>query len=256
MASSDGLDRNGNIPLPPPLLRSPRFGPFPSARDGLKFFLIAALGGGVAAVAGALTWLPFLAGGFVVAVYRPDGWSLDERATAWVRWQYCSGEHEPVATPPPGPGSPALKDRAGRWVAALEAEGIPVAFLPPLDRRRLFDGYTGLLRSIDPVAFFQVGSVPRRAAPVLPKPPLPPGPEATAAAGYAEMIRLLLRRRRARRVLVVVGSRSGGHAGLDQLSATLQGVAAGLDAMEIPYRRVSAEEIARRCPGIAEPGPP
>jgi hypothetical protein len=256
MGSSDGLDRNGSIPIPPPLLRDPRFGPFPSARDGLKFLLIAALGGGVAAVAGALTWLPFLAGGFVVAVYRPDGWSLDERATAWVRWQSRSGETGARPTPPPGPGSPALKDRSGRWVAALEAEGIPVAFLPPLDRRRLFDGYTGLLRAIDPDAFVLVGSVPRRAAPVLPRPRGKPGPEATAAAGYTEMVRLLLRRRRARRVLLVVGSRSGGRAGLDQLSTTLQGVAAGLDAMEVPYRRVSAEEIARRCPGIGEGGLP
>src|SRR5580658_1211198 len=250
MAAGDVLGPDGRVPLPPPLLRPARFGPFAPARDGLKFLLIAALGGGVAAATGALAWLPFLAGGFVIAVYRPDGWSLDERASAWIRWHYRGDGTGSTGHPPRAPASPALKDRSGRWVAALEAEGIPVAFLPPLDRRRLFDGYTALLRVIDPDAFLVVHSVPRRAGPVLPKSTKVPGPEATAAAGYAEMVRLLLRHRRARRVLLVVGSRRGGRVGLEQVGTTIDGVATGLDSLEIPYRRVSAEEIVRRCPGL------
>ncbi len=244
------------IAIPPPLLRPARFGPFPSTKDGLKFLMVAAVGGGVATVAGALAWLPFLAGGFVLAVYRPEGSSLDERAAAWLRWK-CQIPRENASTRrATEPDSLALKDRSGRWVAAVEADGIPVAFLPSVERRRLFDGWATLLRSIDGDAFLVIDSLPRLVGPVLPPRPLAPGNESRAELGYTEMLQLLLRRRRTRRVLIVLGARYGGRPGLDQLSTTIAAVSASLDSLEIPHRRLSAREIVRRCPGVGQAGGP
>src|SRR5208282_2604654 len=61
------------VVLPERVDRRVRLGPFPSAKDAVKFASYAAAGAVLAPFATPFAWVPVLALGFVVSVWHPDG---------------------------------------------------------------------------------------------------------------------------------------------------------------------------------------
>lgn len=236
--SDDGPPR---IALPEPFDRHLRLGPFRSVRDALKFATYAAVGVVPAVLAGPVWWLPFLGGGFVVATYRPDGRPADERAGEFVAYHLRRrhrGGPPPRAAPTSG-GSARV--RGGRLVAMLEAGGVPVAFLPPADARRLFEAFSQTLRTLEVGVYVVAGVVPVPAAPF--RPPREVAPRAPVAkAGYEEMVRLLLRRRQRRRVRLVVWAADGPDA-LARLEQSVRALAEGLRQLGLEPERLRAGEL-------------
>lgn len=200
------------IGLPAPVNRRTRVGPFPSPGAALKFVTIAVGGAVLALVAGPWSWLPFLGGGFLLTTGRRDGKTLEERVGDFVRWQARRRGRSRILRRPALTRSEARVARldSGRLVTLLVSGGVPIAFLPPDDARALFEGYREFLRSIDSGLVVRVES-----RPLDPKPYLPTlGPEGlpadqAARAGYIEMVRLLCRRRRVRRVQVALWAGRG-----------------------------------------------
>jgi hypothetical protein len=195
------------VGLPRRLDRRMRLGPFPSARDAMKFAAYAAAGTFALPFGGAIAWLPFLGGAFFLSVYRPDGKGLDDRAGDYLRWRW---RRRRASSAPPGARARSASDDVARlpgpYLAAIvEARGIPTRFLPPADARELFDRYRTMLRSVVGGIYLDVGvaTLPLTAFRL---PPLEVnGPaERVAREGYEEMVRLLLRRRQRRRVFLTV----------------------------------------------------
>jgi hypothetical protein len=235
------------IVLPERLDRPARFGPFPSGSDALKFLVVSAVGAVVALRFGAILWTPFLASGLLLALHRPEGQSLDERVVSYARWRWRSGH---LRTPTSGAasvrGRAVLALPSGEIVAALETGGIPIAFLPPTDAQRVFDAYRQLLRRTEARVYLEMGRTPIDVRAFLPALEPPQGLEERGArAGYAELVRLLARRRFRRRVrLLLVSPRKFGAPGLSDLEsqvASFQELFAGL---EIAHRRLAGSELA------------
>ena len=196
------------IELPEPVDRRLRLGPFPSARDALKFLCYAG--------AGALL-LPFVtvggslllgAVGFLAATWRPDGRSWDERAVALIRWELRRHGAGRASVSRSGVRPLARRgylrlDRSD-YVAVARTGGAPIAYLPPAELARRFELFRDLLRSTEGRLAFLVTGAAIRPAPFLP-PRDAGGADAPARDGYAELVGLILRRRRGRRVYVVWG---------------------------------------------------
>jgi hypothetical protein len=190
------------VPIPRPVGRRMSLGPFPSARDAMKFAAYAAAGTLALPFGGPVAWLPFLGGGFVMSVYRPDGKAIDERASDYLRWRWR--QRAPAR---PGTGGRARLQREfvrlpGPTVAAVvEAGGIPTRFLPPGDARQLFDRYREMLRSIGGELYIdaRVRPIPVAAFRVPPR-TAPDAPDEPARQGYRALVELLVARRRRRRV--------------------------------------------------------
>ncbi|MHB8352458.1 MAG: hypothetical protein ACYDFT_07235 [Thermoplasmata archaeon] len=242
------------VALPEGFDRKSRLGPFPSGTAALKFLLIGAVGAVLALRFGVLLWTPFLAGGFLLSVHRSEERSLDERLVGYARWQFRRRRRRGSSSPSMGaapnrPGHGEPPDRA----IGLEAGGIPVAFLPPSDAARIFDAYRTLLRRLEGSLLLRVTSIPLTAQPFRPVPGPRGTPEEQAArTGYLELIELLARRRRRRvvriRLLPPVGAPAGG-AAADELKV----LSDALLALDIPFRLLSAAELARGW--RAPPGP-
>jgi hypothetical protein len=239
------------IELPGRLDRSGRLGPFPSGGAALKFLLLGAIGALIALRFGPLFWTPFLAGGFLLAVHRRDGRALDEVGLDYVRFRLRrtagrSAGRLRRSNAVSGVG----RTPAGRVAAGLEAGGVPVAFLPPLEASRLFDQYRALLRSNPSSLVLRVGRVPLRADPFLPRGgPAASAGEAAARDGYAELIELIAQRRCRRRVrLLAVGGHEGS-AGT-RLESGLRAISASLEAMGVPHGRLHGDRLAAVAPGL------
>ncbi|MCI4367564.1 MAG: hypothetical protein L3K08_07420 [Thermoplasmata archaeon] len=239
-------DTFGSIPLPAPVTRRMRLGPFPSARDALKFLAYAALGAFLAGFLGPIAWVPFLGGGFLLSTYKENGEGFDERFVQYLHWRWRSRAGRSY----PGIGG-RVKARGGqariagdRWVGIVAARGTPVVFLPPDEARRLFERYVDLLRALDPGAVLRAFVEPLSPRRFLPRPPAA-GHDAApkARSGYSEMVRLLCRRRNRRIVHVLLWSGIGADAGPTRLEERLDSVQRGLDAMGIEARRVRGPEL-------------
>ncbi len=245
-----GLPR---VPLPDRLDRPARVGPFASGRDALKFLALGGFGALIALRFGALLWLPFLAAGLLLSVRRPEGESIDEQGAAYLRWR-LAGEEPARGEPPPTGRAPR---RFGRWpdggaCAGFSTGGIPVAFLPSQEAERLFEAYRDALRGCDLELHLRVGRAPIRLVP-MPAFPGGMGPEERAArAGYGELLELLTRRRRLRRVQLLLVAPSG-RASLRQLEDHLAHFARFFRAVGIPHRALHGHELASW--GAAAPGP-
>jgi hypothetical protein len=216
--------------MPRPVDRRLHLGPFPSARDALKFAGVAAGGLLVVPFVGPAAIVPFALAGFVVAVHRSDGRSLDDRVLGYLgyRWRRRHGAaRRPVL--PGGLGAPRhVRLAGGRAAAVLVAGGVPVSFLPPDDARRLFESTRGWLETLGDGVYLVADTVPIPAGPFRPRLPAPDAPDRAAGVGYDEVVRLLLRRRRARRVTLVLWepADAAGHARLeDRAAASLAALA-------------------------------
>lgn len=236
------------IPLPRRLDRRMRLGPFPSARAAMKFAGYAAAGAVVVPIGGALAWLPILSLAFLLAVVRPDDKGLDERAHDYVRWRWRRHRRPPRSGKAPNAsGADAFLRLPGPFVAAvLEADGVPIRFLPPNDARDLFDRYRDLLRSVESGFHLDVGTRPiGREALRIPGPIPSNAAEAAARAGYEEMAKLLLAHRRVRRVRVLLFESLRSSASLDRLEARARSFAAGLAGMGVRSERLRGRPLLR-----------
>jgi hypothetical protein len=186
-----------------------RLGPFPSARDALKFVTYAAVGALLAPFASPWVWVPVVLAGFAVSVWRPDGRAVDERALAFVSWKLRSvGPRGAVrgTTSRPLVRQGLLQLPSRRYVAVVRTGGTPMAYLPPNELARRFELYRELLRSTDPGFTFLATTTPIRSQAVKPGVSLTPGRENEALSGYSELVSLLCRRRLLRRVYFVIGT--------------------------------------------------
>jgi len=133
----------------------------------------------------------------------------------------------------------------GRVGAVLEAGGVPVAYRPQSDARRLFDAYRRWLRETDGPLVLSAGTAPIDPAVLLgPASDVTTAAEAVARAGYAEMLALLLHQRRQRRVLVLLATRDEPRA-VDQLETRVQQAADGLAGLGIRVERLRDQTLFR-----------
>jgi hypothetical protein len=233
------------VRLPEPFLGRPRFGPFPSVTDALKFLLALALGAVVAAFAGPLFWLPFVGGGFLLAVYRSDGKSVDERCGDYLRWRL----RPRLGRSSEALGSPRSIHRcAGGFAAGLRVGGVPLAFLPVAEQEARFRSYRTLLDSLSGPLWMEMESVAVLPGPYLPRDPpgLASAPAVLAARrSYAEFASLLVRRRRRRLVRVLLLEPGTGAIPLSRLSTRLEALRSALERLELPVERLHGTELAR-----------
>ncbi|MCI4328271.1 MAG: hypothetical protein L3K01_02710 [Thermoplasmata archaeon] len=223
------------VALPRPVDRKLHLGPFPSARDALKFAGYASVGVVAIPFAGPGAVVPFALAGFLFAVHRREGRAFDDRFAGYLAWQWRRRVRTPRGA---GSASPAVPGRSarvggGRIAAVVRTGGVPVAFLPTSDAVTLFEGTRRWLEGLDGSVYVVADAEPVRPGPFLPRGPGSTGtPEAVARAGYDSVVRLLLRRRRIRRVALVLWE------GADRVGA------ARLDS------RVAATEEALRRLGV------
>jgi len=240
------------VTLPERFDRRLRLGPFPSARDALKFVTCAAVGAVLAPFTSPYVWLAAVAGGFVVSVFRPGGQGLDERAVSFLLWRFRNRERARSVSA--ASGAPVARQALvgvgpGRYVAIIQTEGTPVAYLPPVELARRFELFRELLRSVHGGMAFSVGLVPMRAGSVLPPSLGDYRTDLAASEGYAELVRLLCRRRSVRRVHLVLSTEKAGPDGISDLEvrvSTLTDRLAGLGLRPVRLRDRSLAEAARR----------
>ena len=241
------------IALPERLDRKMRLGPFPSSRDALKFASYAAVGGLLSPFANPVLWLPVVAAGFLLSVWRPDGQSLDERALAVVGWKLRSvtgGNDVSDTARRPIVRQALLQLPSHRYVAVVRTGGTPVAYLPPDELGRRFELFRELLRSLDSSVVWLAATVPIRSQAVRP-PGRVAGPdrEAVAFSGYSELVTALCRRRLLRRVYLVLGATDSGPDAIGQLEGKVANLIERLGALGLKPTRLrdqSLVEAARR----------
>ncbi len=254
MASAD--DGPPIVPLPERVDRPLRLGPFPSARDALKFLAYAAAGALLAVVVSPWLGLGAVALGFGLAVARIDGTPLDRRALAILRFHLAAPpKRMPVNR---GPAS-ALARRGivtaedGRYVAVVRAGGAPVAYLPPAELARRFDRFRELLRAGPGELVFRASFAPMRAGPVLPEDIPPDRVDRAARDGYADLLRLICGRRSVRQVdLAVAASRPGAN-GIDELEIRIEGLLERLATLDVPARRLRGARLREAVPRVYAP---
>jgi hypothetical protein len=200
------------VRLPEPLDRHVRLGPFPSARDALKFVSYAAAGAVLAPFATPFAWVPVLLVGLVVSVWRPDGEAIDERAARIVLFQLQARHERRVTRRAVGARAPGLtvRLRSGATASVVRTGGTPLAYRPPADLALLFDGFRGLLRAQEGSLFVRATTVPLAGHRVLPSPGEGSGGDGAARRGYAELVTVLCHRRRSRRVDLALTSYARG----------------------------------------------
>ena len=239
-------DHFGAIALPAPVTRRMRLGPFPSARDALKFLAYAAVGALLAGFLGPIAWAPFLGGGFLLSVYKEEGKGFDERFLDYLHWRW---RQRPGAPRTGVEGSAVTRGGQarisnGRHVGVLAARGTPVVFLPPEEARRLFEQYAELLRGLDAGVVLRAFVEPLSPHRFLAARPVAAGdPSGAASAGYAEMVRLLCRRRSRRIVHVLLWTGTEVGSAATRLEERLGTVERALGSMGIEVRRLRGREL-------------
>ncbi len=232
--------------IPERLDRRLRLGPFPSARDALKFATYAGVGAVLVPVAGVAVGLVVGSAGFAVSVWRPEAGALDERALAYLAWtgRRLGGARRMM------PSSPSSRVRGpyvrlddGRIATIVQAGGIPLAYLPPAELARRFDQFRDLVRCLDEPFAVTTTWASVLGTPFLPTPTDAPGPDREARAGYRELIEVLARRRRLRRVLIVLTSTDRGPEGVGRLEATAAAVLDRLAALGLRPERLRGSHL-------------
>lgn len=242
------------VPLPEPVGRRARLGPFPSGQDAAKFASYAGVGAVVAGATDPIAWLPFLAVGFAAAVVRVDGKGLDAHLADRLRFRLRAGGRRrgPAGAREPEGGVARAPD--GRLVAVLETGGLPVAFLPRNDARALFDGYRALLGSLSGPLIVSVGSAPVPLGSLLPSAPATSAPEETARAGYLGLLRAVGRQRRRRTVRLAVVVERTSRGDLDRLERRVEQVTGHLFALGLLPVRLAGPELGRALRSLGAGG--
>lgn len=244
-----GEDEDGPpvVSLPERLDRRLRLGPFPSARDALKFVLYASAGALLAPFVSPLLWLPVLGGGFLVAVWRPDGEALDERAVAFGLWKLRSMRRDGTMSGRPlGPAVRRKLVRLGpsRYAAVIRTGGTPIAYLPPVELARHFESFRELLRSSDGSFALSAAGIPLRTAAFLPRPSDRDGADREARLGYTDLVGLLGRRRSVRRVYLTLVTEGTGPEALGRLEARVATFLERLGALGVRPVRLCDRALA------------
>jgi hypothetical protein len=245
------------VVLPERMDRRLRLGPFPSARDALKFLAYAAVGVLVAVLGSPLLGLVAIALGFTVAVLRVDGQGIDRQAVAFLRFHLGRGGWVRAMTP--GPTSNLARrglaaEGDGRFVAVVRAGGTPMAYLPPTEIARRFELFRELLRAGNGEFTLFSSLAPMRSKIVAPGPVADGRPDRPARDGYADLVQLLCGRRRVRRVDLVLASNQAGSDGIADLEVRVGSVLDRLAALNVPAVRLTRRallDVARRAGGSA-----
>jgi len=235
------------IGLPERLDRRMRLGPFPSARDALKFVMYAAVGALLAPFANPGIWLPVVLVGFCVSVWRPEGRALDERALVFLSWKVRStglGKFMKRSTSGPIARQGLLELAPHHYVAVIRTGGTPVAYLPPSDLARRFELYRELLRSMDASFLFLATTAPIRVQTVRPRPSVPTAVDAPAHSGYAELVSLLCRRRSLRRVYLILGCLEVDANAIGRLEGRIANLGERLSALGLRPTRLEDRALA------------
>jgi len=221
------------VALPERVDRRVRLGPFPSARDALKFVCYAAAGAVLAPFASPFAWIPVLVAGFAVCVWRPDGEAVDERGARWLLfWGHRVVGRALTPRRPSAPvRGPVAQLAGGRRATVVRTGGTPLAYRPPAELASLFERFRDLLRASEGPIVLRSTTVPLRDGPVLPKDSPCLAVEAAARAGYRELVSVLCRRRRSRRVEISLSSAEAGPEGERRLQERATGLTELLAAL-------------------------
>jgi hypothetical protein len=242
-----------SVGLPRRLDRRLRLGPFPSARDALKFLTYAAIGAVLAPFAPPGLWLPVVGVGFLCAVWQPDGVPPDELVGRALAWRLRSMRRRGVALPdswPPLSAGALVRLPSGRRAAVVRIYGTPLAYRPPAELERLFAQYGQLLRSLASPLAIRVGVAPLAVAPLLPRPLDPGRPDQAACGGYADLLTLLCRRRFRRRVdvgLLCPGDDAGAARATEQARRSLED---GVRALGLHVDRLQGPSLREAARGL------
>lgn len=229
------------VPLPERLDRRLRLGPFACARDALRFVTYATVGAVVAPFTSPYVWLAFVGLGFTACVVRSDGQSLDERAIAFVLWEFRARAG----------GAGMTRDRAtrtvrsgllavgpGRYAAIVRTGGTPSTYLPPAELARRFERFREVLRSTDGTFGWLATCRPMSPGPVRPAPAPPGDADRSANAGYAELVEMLCRRRQLRQVDLFLVTERVGAEGLSDLETRIRSLTEGLASLGLRGTRL------------------
>jgi hypothetical protein len=243
------------IVLPERVDRRLRLGPFPSARDAVKFLGYAAVGSLLAVLVGPLLGLAIVAAGFALSIVRYEDGRLDARAVTVLRYslgRLPAGRGASMTPPSRLWRRGVVPTPSGRYLAVVRAGGSPMAYLPPTEIARRFDRFRELLRAEPEGLVLRVWLSPMQAGPVVPSPVESGRADAPARDGYAELVRLLCARRSVRRIDVLRRSTRPGAEGLAELDTHVTRLLDRLSTLEIPARRLtgaSLADAARRLSG-------
>ncbi len=246
------------IALPERIDRPLRLGPFPSARDALKFLGYAAIGALLSSTVNLPLGILVGSVGLLASLWRPDGEAWDERIAAAVRWKWRTVRGAPPMTE--RGVRPLLRQgivRLGRGehVAIVRTAGTPVAYLPPAELARRFEQFRDVLRATEGRFALLATVTSIRREPFVPVPVPLGGPEGAARAGYSELVRLLCRRRGGRRVYFAVGGSDSGSDALARLEVQVSTLQEGLTALGLRPVRLKDRNLidaARRFGWAAE----
>jgi hypothetical protein len=243
------VDPAGNGPIvriPQRIDRRARLGPFPSARDALRFLCYAAAGAVVSSFASPYLWLPVVAGGFAVSIWQPDGRPADERALHYLLWRFRSVVPRRSVT-----GTDAAEPRhgfypvaPGAYIAVVRSSGTPIAYLPPRDLELKFDQYREVLRGLSGAIAILSTTVPIRGTEVRPTDGTGSKRERDARDGYAELVDRLCRRRRVRRVYLALRNAETGTDSLARLEGEVRTLTELLTGLGVRSTRLEGRELA------------
>jgi hypothetical protein len=233
------------VVMPERLDRRARLGPFPSARDAVKFIAYAAAGALLSPVTAPLLWLPVVFAGFLVSVWRPEAHALDERAAAALLWALRSrgGRRAMSSTPNELVPRHRLVRWNGRYVAVVRAGGTPLAYLPPAELARRFEAFRSLLRTIGDSWATIVFGVSIHIGSIRPGATSGHEPERAARDGYSELIGQIGARRQLRRVLLVLSDPDPGLEGIGRTEAAATRAAEQLAGLGIDSTRLTGRPL-------------
>ncbi|MFG1529957.1 MAG: hypothetical protein AAFA34_01595 [Thermoplasmata archaeon] len=235
------------IGLPERIDRPLKLGPFPSARDAVKGLGYGLGGALLIPFVGLWGWLPMIGVGLLVGLVRIDGVPIDTGLYLRAR-RRLRREERLLRRRLPADG--AEEDRyltlpMGRRVGIVQAEGTPLAFLPPAELRTRFDLFRELLVDCGAGGVLIASTLPIAPQSLRPRRPGLEGREAVVRDSYGELIDRLCERRRHRRSYLALWTAEAGPEPLARLEGRLAAVEERFRALGACPRRLTGRELTR-----------